>query len=172
MTGSGFGTNTSTTHLVIDGVEQTTVSVVDGSAVFQITDIVDTIPSSIAFYTMNGTPNDASIASSMNFTPVLVSISELLGSSGGEMLTVTGVGFGTSTETVNLFHTESAQNICASTEITGYGVFTCYTIAQEILSTDTLSLVVGDDTYACGNFFSSLCAYAALDASSPTISGV
>lgn len=88
------------------------------------------------------------------------------------MLTVTGVGFGTSTETVNLHHSESDQNICASTEITGYGVFTCYTIAQEILSSDTLHLVVGSTNYNCENSDSSQCQYEALNASSPTVSTI
>jgi hypothetical protein len=131
VSGSGFGTDATSTHLIVDGNEQTTVSVSDGSAIFTITDINDVDSSSMAFYTTDGTPNGASTVSSHSFTPALVSISPLSGSSGGAKLTVTGVGFGTSS-TVNLYHVESTSNICATTEVTSYGVFTCYTTAQEI----------------------------------------
>jgi hypothetical protein len=132
VSGSGFGTDTSTTSLLIDNIEQTTVSVADGSAVFQVTDMLDSSSSSIKFYTYEGTPNGQSTASSHSFTPALVSVSPNTGSSGGAKLTITGVGFGTNTASVNVNHVESGQNICSSTEITAYGQFTCYTIAQEI----------------------------------------
>ena len=172
VTGSGFGTDTSTTSLLIDDIEQTTVSVADGSAVFQVTDMLDSSSSSIKFYTYEGTPNDQSTTSSHSFTPALVSVLPSTGSSGGAKLTVTGVGFGTSTSSVNVNHVESGQDICSSTEITAYGQFTCYTIAQEILASDTLKLVVDGSSYDCANTDTSQCAFEALDATSPTVSAI
>lgn len=130
ITGSGFGTDASTTSLIIDEIEQTTVSVADGSAVFQITHLYDSSSSYIKFYTSEGTPNSASSVSSHSFTPALVSVSPNTGSSGGAKLVVKGVGFGVESTSVNLEH--GGENICASTEITDYGTFTCYTIAKEI----------------------------------------
>ena len=51
---------------------------------------------------------------------------------------MTGVGFGINTADVNLYHVESAQNLCTTTTVTAYGTFTCETIVQEIQSTDTI----------------------------------
>lgn len=112
VSGSGFGTDATSTSLVIDGIEQTTVSVVDSTAIFSISDIIDSSSSDVKFYTYEGIPNGASSISSHSFSPGLISVSPLTGSSGGAKLTVNGVGFGLNTETVNLKHVESGQNIC------------------------------------------------------------
>jgi len=99
-----------------------------------------------------------------------VSVSPNTGSSGGARLVVTGVGFGINSSSVNLEH--GGENICASTEITAYGSFICYTIAKEIQSSDELKLVVNGSSFACANSNASECAFEALDATSPTVSGI
>lgn len=144
----------------------------DTIATFQIISLLDTSSDAINFYNVDGTPNNANAISSHTFTPALVSVEPLTGSSGGAKLTITGVGFGVETTDVNLFHQESGQNICSTVEVTAYGSFLCYTIAQEITTSDTLQLVVGSSKYDCANADSSQCQYEALDASSPTITSI
>ena len=93
-----------------------------------MTDALDKSSSAIKFYNAEGKINGASTISSHTFTPGLVGISPSTGSSGGAKLTVTGVGFGTNSSGLNLYHVESSQNICDSVVIDSYGQFTCYSI--------------------------------------------
>ena len=130
ITGTGLDTDCATTELLIDGVAQTCISAGATEAVFQVDSMVDKSSSNIRFYTEIGTTLGASTIVSHDFDPALVSVSPNSGgSSGGEKITVTGVGFGTDSTGVNLYHEESAQDICQSVEVTAYGTFTCYTIA-------------------------------------------
>lgn len=131
VTGSSLGTDVASTELVIDGNSQTTLTASDSSATFQIINLLDLSSSDIKFYNSDGTPNGASSISSHTFVPGLVSIEPSTGSAGGAKLTITGVGFGVDS-TVNLYHQESNQDLCYDTEVTAYGTFVCYTIAQEI----------------------------------------
>lgn len=109
-----------------------------------MTDLLDESSFQVLFYNLEGTVTGASSIKEHDFTPGLVSISPSSGSAGGAKLTVTGVGFGINSENLNLYHVESNQNICdSSSTVNGYGDYTCYTIAQEILSTDTIKLAVG-----------------------------
>jgi len=80
-----------------------------------------------------------------------VSVSPSTGSSGGTLLTVTGTGFGTSTEVINLVHESSSTEMCEEVIITGYGTFTCLTKAMEITAGDTILLKTSSGEYACGN---------------------
>ena len=69
-------------------------------------------------------------------TPTLVSISPSVGSSGGQNLTVTGVGFGADTEGLNL--AIGGVEICETVSIIEYGWFSCFTKAMEIQSSDSI----------------------------------
>ena len=65
-------------------------------------------------------------------------------------MTVTGTGFGVKTEGLTLVKA-NGDSVCDSVTVTGYGTLTCMTKAEEILSTDTLSLKTSAGTYACAN---------------------
>ena len=84
-------------------------------------------------------------------------------------MTVTGTGFGTSTEELNL--QISSTNICSEATVTGYGTFTCLTNAMEISSSSTIELKTASGAFSCGNTNTpSDCAFEQLNASSPTLS--
>ena len=74
-------------------------------AVFRLTSVKSTSSSDIKFYTAEGTPEGS--LDSLSWDAGLLSISPSVGSSGGTLLTVTGVGFGIN-DTVNLYHMASA----------------------------------------------------------------
>lgn len=82
-------------------------------------------------YFADGLPTGFDAFTTATIVPTLVSISPSTGSSGGTLLTVTGTGFGTSSEELNLNHS-SGEDICETVTITGYGTFTCLTKAMEI----------------------------------------
>lgn len=73
----------------------------------------------------------------------LISISSNTGSSGGSIVEVTGVGFGTGVTDVDLVHVSSGTALCDSVEVTGYGKFICETKAITISSADALALSSG-----------------------------
>jgi len=142
VAGTGFAVgDVANTELWIDGKKQQTVDVQASSATFEVIDVLTTSSSDIKFYTAEGLPTGE--IASQSFTPALVSVSPQTGSSGGTLLTVRGVGFGTATADVNLYHAASNQNICSIVEVTAYGTFTCQTIAVTIASADDLKLVIG-----------------------------
>ena len=174
ISGTDLASSTSEVQLEIDGFSQTAVSAGSTSVVFQVTGLLDESSFQVLFYNIEGTVTGASSIKEHTFTPGLVSVSPSTGSSGGSKLTVTGVGFGTNSASVNLYHVESNQNICDSrSSVNAYGDYTCYTIAQEIQSTDTLRLSVGGQTYDCLNSGTpSDCKFEALDASSPTVTAI
>ena len=107
----------------------------------------------------------------MTVEPTLVSISPSTGSSGGTLITVTGTGFGTDTEGVNLTHDASGTDICEEVNMISYGTFTCMTTAMEITAGETITIKTASGSYSCGNTQSpDDCSFEQLDASSPTIS--
>ena len=63
---------------------------------------MDTSSNDVKVYFAEGMPSGA--IAQQTFTPALISVSPSSGSSGGTRLTVTGVGFGPSTENLNLYH--------------------------------------------------------------------
>lgn len=74
---------------------------------------------------------------------------------------------------VNVHHVASGQDICSETTVTGYGTFTCMTIAAEIAPSDELKLVVDSMQAACLNTASpSDCGLTQALASSPSLSSV
>ena len=108
---------------------------------------------------------------SVTVAPTLVSISPASGSAGGTLLTVTGTGFGSSTQGLNLEHA-TGGDICDEVTILGYGSFTCLTKAMEIVSGETLTLKTASGSYSCGNTLTPAdCDYEQLIASSPTVTG-
>ena len=150
VAGTGFLNNDITdTELWIDGFKQTTLSVSNTDATFKLINALTTSSSNIKFYTKEGLAS-GSIASH-SFNPALVRISPSAGSMGGTLLTVTGVGFGKDTINVNIYSSTLNKNICSDVKVTGYGTFTCQTISAEILNTDSLKLVIGNNKYACAN---------------------
>lgn len=127
----------------------------DTAAVFTITHMDATSSDNVQFYTTNGIANNNGFISSLTDTVSLVSVSPNDGSAGGTMLTVTGTGFGPNTETIALMHYPAGSavgvNICATTEITGYGTFTCMTKQGEVLSADELRIEADGSEGVCVN---------------------
>lgn len=106
VTGTGFDDNdTVGTELWIDGMKQETVSVSANEAEFKLTSVKSTSSTDIKFYTAEGTPEGS--LDSVSWDAGLLSVSPSVGSSGGTLLTVTGVGFGID-DTVNLYHLATA----------------------------------------------------------------
>ena len=106
----------------------------------------------------------------MTVVPTLVSISPSSGSSGGTLIKVTGTGFGTSTEGVNLTHESSGVDICEEVNMTSYGTFTCLTTAMEITAGDVITLKTSSGSYSCGNTETpDECNFEQLDVSSPVV---
>ena len=103
-------------------------------------------------------------------------VSPSIGSSGGTLVTVSGVGFGLDQNKdsgVNLYHVQSDTNLCSTVEVTDYGTFTCQTIATEISDTDELKLVIESTKYECTNTASpSDCNLSQIKASSPVLTSV
>jgi hypothetical protein len=137
VAGTGFPVgDVANTELWIEGIKQETVDVQATSATFEVTDVPSNFSSDIKFYTAEGLPTGE--IAYQYFTPALVSVTPQIGSSGGTLLTVRGVGFGTATAGLNLYHVVSGQNICSSVEVIAYGTFTCQTIAVTIAGADEL----------------------------------
>jgi len=109
----------------------------------------------VQMYTTNGTPQNNGFITSITDTAGLTSVSPNTGSAGGTLLTVTGTGFGPNTASVGLLHFAAGSaigtDICATTEITGYGTFTCMTIQVEVLPTDVLAIDIDGLEGACVN---------------------
>ena len=81
------------------------MSVSANEAEFKLTSVKSTSSTDIKFYTAEGTPEGS--LDSVSWDAGLLSVSPSVGSSGGTLLTVTGVGFGID-DTVNLYHMASA----------------------------------------------------------------
>ena len=108
MTGTGFtaGDNVGT-ELWIDGMKQDVVSVDATTAVFNLVGANSNSSTDIKFYIAEGSP--AGSLSYVSFDAGLINIAPAVGSSGGTLITVSGVGFGTGNQdTVNLYHVQSA----------------------------------------------------------------
>lgn len=131
-------------------MKQEIVSVDATTAVFKLIDAKSNSSTDIKFYIAEGSP--AGSLDSVSFDAGLINIAPSDGSSGGTLITVSGVGFGSDNQdAVNLYHVQSNQNICSSVEVTGYGTFTCQTNAQEISASDELKVVVNGSQAACLN---------------------
>lgn len=107
VSGTGFvAGDAAGTELWIDGLKQQIVSVDTTTAVFQLTGALSNTSQDIKFYIGEGSP--AGTLSYISFDSGLISVSPSTGSSGGTLLTVSGVGFGQNNQsTVNLYHVES-----------------------------------------------------------------
>ena len=119
---------------------QTTSTCDDTVATFTLIDILDQDSADVQIYFDDGLPTGYTDFTSISVEPTLVSISPSSGSSGGTLLTVSGTGFGTATESLNLVQSSTGTEICDEVKISGYGSFTCLTKAMEILSTDEIQL--------------------------------
>jgi len=155
-------------ELWLDGYAQQTDAVTVGQAVFTVTNIDNIDVSEIKLLSAAGYSNTSSeeTMGSISATPTLKSISPSNGSIGGSVITVTGSGFGTSTEGLGLY--DGAQEICTSVEVVSYGVFTCTTDAVEVDA--TMQISISGSYYDCA--VNGSCAYTQLLAQSPAISGV
>jgi len=105
LTGTGFSTgDASSISLVIDGIVQQTRSVdSDTSAVFQITNVLDTQSADVNLFFNDGFASGFQQFRSMSWTPTFVSVFPNTGASaGGTLITVTGTGFGLNTKAVTL----------------------------------------------------------------------
>jgi hypothetical protein len=155
-------------ELWLDGYAQQTDAVTVGQAVFTVTNIDNIDVSEIKLLSAAGYSNTSSeeTMGSISATPTLKSISPSNGSIGGSVITVTGSGFGTSTEGLGLY--DGAQEICSSVEVVSYGVFTCTTDAVEVDA--SMQISISGSYYDCA--VNGSCAYTQLLAQSPAISGV
>lgn len=161
--------NESGVELWLDGYAQQTNSVSVGEAVFQITNIDGTSTDVVKLLSAEGYSNTSSeeTIGTVSLTPTLISISPEVGSIGGSVITVTGSGFGTSVDGIGLY--DGTQEICTSTEIVSYGVFTCTTDAVEIDNVN-MQLSISGSYYDCA--VNSSCVFSQLTASSPALSDV
>ena len=100
-----------------------------------------------------------------------MSISPNAGSAGGELLTVTGSGFGMDVAGLNL-SSPTLGTLCAEVTPLGYGSFTCKTVNGAIATAEGLSLVIDGQNYSCGNPDTTACEYEAVTGNSPTVSNV
>jgi len=113
--------------------------------------MLDESSANVQIYFPDGLPTGYADFASVTVVPTLVSISPSSGSSGGTLITVTGTGFGSNTQGINLTHSTSGTDICDEVNITGYGIFTCLTTAMEIASGDVITLKTASGSYSCGN---------------------
>ena len=172
LEGTGFGTDADSIELYIDGERQTSLTAADTVATFTLDSILDESSSDVRVYFADGLPTGYQDVSSITVYPTLLSISPSVGSFGGTLITVTGVGFGVNTGDINILHEATNEEICEETNILGYGQFTCLTKSMEIAATDNLILVTSTGSYTCGNTLApEECGFEQAEATSPTISG-
>lgn len=108
VTGTGFPVGDLVgTELWIDGEKQETVDVTATSATFNLVNAKGTSSQNIQFYTAEGSPAGSISSANWASEAGLISISPPVGSSGGSIVEVTGVGFGTDVTDVNLIHVPS-----------------------------------------------------------------
>ena len=117
-------------------------------------------------------PSGDIIAIEITLAPSLLSISVNVGSYGGFVTQVTGVGFGVDTADVNLYSTDLGSNICSDVTVTGYGQFTCTVPAETAMTAgnDVIKLAISTVKYDCINIDPTACNLASVEAASPVIS--
>ena len=81
-------------------------------AFFKITDMTSSSSDNVRVYFADGLPNGYDSFTSLTVTPSFTGISPNSGSAGGNLLTVSGNGFGVDNQSVNLVHVESGQELC------------------------------------------------------------
>lgn len=163
--GTGFGTDSNLAELYIDGIKQTTNSIIDTQVVFKLNDLLDKSTSNILFYLPTGTPGASEILKSYSLQPTLTSLSPAIGSPAGSYITAVVKGIGKNSAQVTLV-TSTGTDICASVSISTYGILECKTKALTVAS-NTLKVKVGTITYGCGG----TCTYAT-STSMPAITAV
>lgn len=170
LEGTGFGTDTSTIELYIDGVRQECLTAADTTATFALDGMLDEVSDNVQLYFADGLPTGYADVSSVTVSPSLVSVSPSSGSFGGTLITVTGTGFGVDTQDVNLIHEATGTEICSEVEMISYGTFTCLTVSLEIAPADNLYLKTASGSYSCANSLNSAeCHFEQAQASSPAV---
>jgi hypothetical protein len=156
-------------ELWLDGYVQQTDSVSVGEAVFTVTNLDGTSTDIVKLVSADGYSDTASeeTVGTLTMTPTLISISPEVGSIGGSVITVTGSGFGMSVDGIGLY--DGTQEICTSTEIVSYGVFTCTTDAIEI-DNAAMQISISGSYYDCA--VNSSCVFTQLTDSSPSFTDV
>ena len=107
--------------------------------------------SNVRVYFADGLPDGYDLITALTVTPTFTSITPGEASAGGNLFTISGNGFGVDTADLDLVHVESGNTLCNTVEVTEYGVFTCDSIQQEILPTDTFQIIVGEESIDCTN---------------------
>lgn len=141
LAGTGFD---DTIQVVIDGYEQTLVSQDGYEAIFTLTNLNGVESSDIHIYTSEGYPEGAELTHSFETYPSIFTITPSVGSAGGTKITVTGSGFGTQTENLQLL--ADGTSLCSEIEIVSYGEFTCFTYAIEIVELAVITVSVDSVT--------------------------
>lgn len=156
-------------ELWLDGYVQQTDSVSVGEAVFTVTNLDGISTDIVKLVSAEGYSDTASeeTVGTLTMTPTLISISPEVGSIGGSVITVTGSGFGMSVDGIGLY--DGTQEICTSTEIVSYGVFTCTTDAIEI-DNAAMQISISGSYYDCA--VNSSCVFTQMTDSSPSFTDV
>lgn len=133
LSGTSFPSgNLAGVNLYMDNLLQETLTVTDTSATFKVVNALNQTSSNIRIYFADGLATYWDGRTSLSMLPKLVSISPSTGSSGGELITVTGTGFGNNTANLNLIIETTGEEICQNVTILGYGQFTCLTKQMQI----------------------------------------
>lgn len=127
VTGTGFD---DTIQLFVDGHEQTLVSQSPTEATFDLVNIDGAVSTNIQVFNSMGYPEGSEIEHAIDVPLALLLIEPAVGSTGGSIIKVTGSGFGTLTEGLNLL--ADGVELCESVEITAYGSFLCHTNQIEV----------------------------------------
>jgi hypothetical protein len=186
INGTGFTGSAATTVLLVNGVQQTTVSQ-DNSAnytIFEITDIAGTTLQNMKVYFDVGTPagHDTIIdGASLELQPKLISLSIQEGSAGGSLIQARVEGMGNVSAAawtqagVSLAVGSTSALICESVESKSYGVVECLTSSTEVAAASAISLFSYPQSAfaACEGTDSSLCVYEQLSSSAlPAVTAV
>jgi len=98
-----------------------------------------------------GTPLGTNVFSTgINLDPVLLSVSPLIGSPAGSIITAIVKGAGPATTRLTLLATATWSDLCDTVHIPSYGVVVCKTKATAISWPTPLKVKLGEwATYAC-----------------------
>ena len=165
--------DTSTVQAYVGGIEQTVVSVSPTSVVIQIDDVTTGLSAqTLEVYFEVGAPNGLPlIYEGVALGQALLGLEVSEGSECGSKITarVSGLGVDDSS-VVTLVNAADNQSICASQEISAYGVLECVTKAEVIGSPITIALDVDGSTVTCNGFGGNSCTYQTFGAGQPSIS--
>lgn len=126
----------------------------------------------INVYFTDGSPQTVTGLDTMTIVPSLTQVTPSLGSTGGSLLNIQAPGLGELNTGVDIYNSQSKENICEKVTFTGMGAFTCLTKKVEVKVTDKLQLAVGTAKFDCGNADLTKCSLTQSIDSSPTVTSI